>query len=144
MRLERRLLTQIFRPKESILPSNVAISASLGAEIEQCLSYFERTESETRDRVIKAAIQEAASNGEPPPVIPEILKGQVRLKGIHGRKYTVGRLEKGYFWEAGDNVRHAIGNKAIPSDIIDEIQTITLPYAEFTGRLPARNKMERK
>lgn len=128
------ILRWILRPRDSISQSDVTASALLEAEIEECLSYFERTESETRDRGIKAAIEEATENGKPPPVIPEFLKGPVKLKSIHGRKYTVGRLvgrseKEGYFWEAGDNVQHRIGNGAIPSDIVQEIQNVTLPYA---------------
>ena len=121
------ILRRILRPKDSIRQSDAA-SILLEAEIEECLSYFERTESETRDSVIK----EAREKGILPAVIPEFLMEPVRFKSIHGRNYTVGRLAKGgHFWETGDNVQHRIGNGAIPGDIIQAIQNITVPYAQY-------------
>jgi hypothetical protein len=123
-------LLRILRPKDSIRQSDAA-SILLETEVEECLSYFERTESEARDRGIKAAIEEANENGKPPSVIPEFLIEPVKLKSIHGRKYTVGRLETGYFWQTGDNVQHKIGNGAVPGDIIQAIQNITVPYAAY-------------
>ena len=117
---------EIFRPKDSIRQSDAA-SVLLEVEIEECLSYFERTESETRDRII----EEARTNGSLPLAMPEFLKGPVRLRSIHGRNYTVGRLGNGYFWDAGDNKPHIVGRETVPGDIIDEIQNITVPYAAY-------------
>lgn len=76
-------------------------------------------------------IEEARKNGTLPAVIPEFLMEPVRLKSIHGGKYTVGRLKEGYFWQTGDNIQHRIGNRAIPADLTQEIQTITVPYARY-------------
>jgi hypothetical protein len=121
-------LLRILRPKDSVRQIDAA-SILLETEIEQCLSYFERTESEARERGIKAAIEEATGNGKPLPVAPEFLKEPVRLESIHGGNYTVGRLGTGYFWEAEDNVRHRIGNGVIPADMIQAVQNITVPYA---------------
>src|ERR1035437_1952494 len=126
----RERLTQILRPRDYIRQSD-ATSLLLGAEIEQCLSSFERTESETRERVIKAAIKEAEEDRRRPPVIPEIFKGPVKMESIHGRNYTVGRLGNRYFWKTGDNVPHVVGKEAVPGNIVDEIQNITLPYAAY-------------
>jgi hypothetical protein len=121
----------VTRKRDSIFSRDVATPTPLETEIEQCLLYFEGIQRDARDRVIKALNEEAAERGKSPLIIPEILKEPIRLKSIHGRKYTVGRLEKGYFWEAGDNVRHTIGKEMIPGDIIQEIQNITLPYAPY-------------
>jgi hypothetical protein len=122
---------QRLRPKEFISQRDVSILIPLKTEIEQCLVYFEGIQNDARERLMKD-LDEAVERGERIPTIPEILKEPIRLRSIHGRKYTVGRLGKGYFWEeTGDNVRHTVGKEAIPGDIIHEVQNVTFPYAAY-------------
>jgi hypothetical protein len=130
MSLRERVIQRL-RPKESISQRDASTLIPLETEIEQCLVYFEGIQNDARGRLIKD-LDEAVERGERMLTIPEILKEPIRLRSIHGRKYTVGRLEKGYFWEeTEDNIRHTVGKEAIPGDILHELQNITLPYAAY-------------
>ena len=95
--------------------------AELNKEIRNCLDYFEN---------------------------PSLIKGigiTVGRTGEEGRTHAlldrVRGVPRGYFWEKGGS-RHIVGQEVMTKKQKDElvslIHHVTIPYADFTGRLPAK------
>lgn len=132
-------LRRFFGRKKEVHPDEEKKFVNLENEIEQCLSYFELVR---KDAYVRVTHSGGGESGTPDSYSAltilekeEVDKKIPRLMSVHIEKYTVGRMEEGYFWQGSDNIPHAIRGEVIPQsnleDIISEIQNASIPYAVY-------------
>jgi hypothetical protein len=97
----------------------------LNTEIEACLEFF--TDRFTDPLLVKGI---------------GVTVGRLGKSGRAHQLLAVAKREpRGYFWEK-DGIRHVVGQEVMTrkqkDELVGKIHHITFPYAEFTGRLPAK------